>query len=71
MTLLTAADDTAIVSAAAPAGGVQIAGWGAAVPQRRVTNHDLAGKALTVAGLGVLAVPTALGRLRAKRRRSA
>ena len=43
MTLLTAADDTAIVSAAAPAGGVQIAGWGAAVPQRRVTNHDLAG----------------------------
>jgi hypothetical protein len=37
----------------------------------RDTPVDLAGKALTVAGLGVLAVPTALGRLRAKRRRSA
>jgi 6-pyruvoyl-tetrahydropterin synthase related domain len=35
----------------------------------RDTPVDLAGKALTVAGLGALAVPTALGRVRGKRRR--
>ncbi len=42
MTLLTADEDPATIGPAAPAGGVQVAGWGAAVPERRVTNHDLA-----------------------------
>jgi hypothetical protein len=37
----------------------------------RDTPVDLAGKALTVAGLGALAAPTVLGRVRGKRRRSA
>jgi fucose permease len=37
----------------------------------RDTPVDLAGKALTVAGLGALAVPTVLGWVRGRRRRSA
>ena len=46
MRLLTAATDTSPHTAAAPAegagGGVRVAGLGAALPRRRVTNHDLA-----------------------------
>ncbi|HET9610139.1 MAG TPA: beta-ketoacyl-ACP synthase 3 [Acidimicrobiales bacterium] len=46
MRLLTAASDTSPHTATAPAegagGGVRVAGLGAALPRRRVTNHDLA-----------------------------
>ncbi len=43
MRLLTAAADHATAGAlAAPDGGVRVAGWGTALPRRRVTNHDLA-----------------------------
>jgi hypothetical protein len=34
------------------------------------TPVDLAGKALTVAGTGVLLAPTVIGRVRSRRRRS-
>jgi hypothetical protein len=36
----------------------------------RDTPVDLAGKALTVAGIGALLAPTVIGRVRSRRRRS-
>ncbi|HEX6421958.1 MAG TPA: beta-ketoacyl-ACP synthase 3 [Acidimicrobiales bacterium] len=46
MRLLTANSDASPHAATTPAGdagsGVCVAGWGAALPERRVTNHDLA-----------------------------
>lgn len=46
MRLLTANSDASPQTATPPPGdagsGVRVAGWGAALPERRVTNHDLA-----------------------------
>lgn len=41
MSVLTAGAAHPATPALAPSGGVRVIGWGAAVPEHRVTNHDL------------------------------